>query len=301
MDWLNYHHLLYFWTVAREGSIVKASEKLRLAQPTISGQLRRLEQSLGGKLFQKSGRGLTLTDVGQVVYEYAEQIFGLGQEMQDVLRGLHAVPGRRLSVGISDSVPKLIAYRILHPVLTMPNPPQLVCEEGEPAVLLADLASHKLDVVLADRPAPPNPQRRIYNHLLGSTTISLFATAPLARKLKRGFPASLHCAPFLFPVSGSALRTSLDLWLDSAGIQPTPTGEFRDSALLKTFGRAGAGVFAAPSAIESDVCADYGVQVLGRLPTIQESYFAVSVERRLKHPAVVALTAAARGTLFHDS
>ncbi len=301
MDWLNYHHLLYFWTVAREGSIVKASQKLRLAQPTISGQLRRLEQSLGGKLFHKSGRGLTLTDVGQVVYEYAEQIFGLGQEMQDVLRGHHAGPSRRLAVGISDTVPKLIAYRILQPVLTMPNPPQLICEEGTPSTLLADLAEHRLDVVLADHAAPANPQRRIYNHLLGTTTISLFATAPLARKLKRGFPASLHRAPFLLPVSGSALRTSLDLWFDSAAIQPTPMGEFRDSALLKTFGRAGAGVFAAPSAIESDVCADYGAQVLGRLPSIQESYFAVSVERRLKHPAVVALTAAARGTLFHDS
>lgn len=301
MDWLNYHHLLYFWTVAREGSIVKASQKLRLAQPTISGQLRRLEQSLGGKLFHKSGRGLTLTDVGQVVYEYAEQIFGLGQEMQDVLRGGQAAPSRRLAVGISDTVPKLIAYRILHPVLTMPNPPQLICEEGAPTALLADLAEHKLDVVLTDHAAPPNPQRRIYNHLLGSTSISLFATAPQARKLKRDFPNSLHRAPFLLPVSGSALRTSLDLWFDSVSIQPTPMGEFRDSALLKTFGRAGAGVFAAPSAIESDVCADYGVQVLGRLPTIQESYFAVSVERRLKHSAVVALTAAARGTLFHDS
>jgi len=298
MEWLNYHHLLYFWTVAREGSVARACEKLRLAQPTISGQLRLLEESLGEKLFRKAGRGLALTDVGQVVYRYADEIFGLGRELQDVLKGRPRGRPLRLLVGVSDLVPKLIAYRVLRPALEMPEPVQIVCDEDTPDHLLAELAEHRLDVVLSDAPIPSMIPVKAFNHLLGTCGVTLFGAPKLAARYRKNFPACLDAAPFLLPMEGSNLRRSLEQWFDSAGIRPKLVGEFKDRALMKTFGQAGAGVFAAPSAIEKEVREHYKVAAIGRIESILERFYAISVERKLKHPAVVTISDAAREKLF---
>ena len=298
MEWLNYHHLLYFWTVAKEGSIARACEKLRLAQPTISGQLRQLEETLGEKLFEKQGRGLVMTEVGQVVFRYAEDIFGLGRELQDVLKGRPRGRPLRLQVGISDMVPKLIAYRILRPALEMAEPVQMVCDEDTPERLLRDLAEHRLDVVLSDAPVTSMLRVKAFNHLLGSSGVTLFATSKLAAKYRKGFPKSLDGAPFLLPMEGSSLRRGLDQWFDAAAIRPHVVGEFKDSALLKTFGQAGAGLFAGPGAIEDEVKEHYRVVPVGRIDSLVERFYVISVERKLKHPAVVAISQAARGELF---
>ncbi len=299
MEWMNYHHLLYFWTVAREGSIARACEQLRLAQPTISGQLRQFEESLNEKLFVRVGRGLALTEVGQVVYRYADEIFGIGRELQDVLKG-RPRGGRpiRLMVGISDVVPKLIAYRILQPVLGMAESIQLICNENRPERLLADLAAHELDVVLSDEPLTTGAHVKAYNHLLGSCGVSLFAAPSLAVQYKKDFPACLDNAPFLLPMESSSLRRGLEQWFESQKIRPRLVGEFQDSALMKTFGQGGAGIFAAPSAIEKEVQQHYHVKLVGRVDSILERYYVISIERKLKHPAAVALSEAAREQLF---
>ena len=298
MEWINFHHLLYFWTVAKEGSITRACEKLRLAQPTISGQLRQLEESLGEKLLTKSGRGLVMTEIGQVVYGYADEIFGLGQELQDTLRGRPAGRPLRLLVGVSDVVPKLIAYRILQPALEMSVPVQLICQEDSPERLLTDLAEHRLDVVLSDAPTTSLPRVKAFSHSLGSCGVTLFGSAAIAARYRKGFPACLDGAPFLLPIEGSSSRRSLEQWMDSQQIRPKLVAEFKDSALMKTFGEAGAGVFAAPSAIEKEVRDHYKVGVVGRVSAVTERYYAISVERKLKHPAVVTICEAARGKLF---
>jgi LysR family transcriptional activator of nhaA len=301
MEWLNYHHLLYFWTVARAGSIARATEELRLAQPTISGQLRTLEAQLGEKLFVKSGRGLALTEVGRVVYQYADEIFSLGRELSDVLRGRpHGRPAR-LHVGVSDAVPKLVAYRMLAPALRLREPVRLVCDEDTPDRLIAALSSHDLDLVLSDAPLTAAIRVKAYNHLLGSCGVSVFGAPRLAAKYQRRFPASLDRAPFLLPTETSTLRRSLEQWFDTQGVHPALVGEFEDSALLKTFGTAGEGLFVAPSAIEREVEAYYRVRLVGRIDSIVERFYAISVERRLKHPAVVAISENARTTLFKEA
>ncbi len=298
MEWINYHHLLYFWTVAKEGSIARACEKLRLAQPTISGQLRMLEESLGEKLFAKSGRGLAMTEVGQVVYRYADEIFGLGRELQDVLKGRPRGRPLRLLVGISDLVPKLIAYRILQPVLAMSEQVQMVCDEDTPERLLSDLAEHRLDVVLLDSPITANVKVKAFNHLLGSCGMSVLGAGALAARYKHGFPGSLNGAPFLLPLEGSNPRRSIDQWFETENIRPRIVGEFQDSALMKTFGQAGAGLFFSPSAIEKEVRELYKVSRVGLPKGVTERFYAISVERKLKHPAVVTISDVARDKLF---
>jgi LysR family transcriptional regulator, transcriptional activator of nhaA len=300
MEWLNYHHLLYFWTVAKEGSIARACEKLRLAQPTISGQLRLLEENLGEKLFAKHGRGLAMTEMGRVVYGYAEEIFGLGRELQDVLKGRPQGRPLRLLVGVSDLVPKLIAYRILQPVLAMPEPVQLVCDEDTPDRLLGELAEHRLDVVISESPIPPTIPVKAFNHLLGTTPTTVFAAPRLAARYRKNFPACLDAAPLLLPMEGSSLRRAMEQWFDSRNIRPNLVGEFKDGALMKTFGQAGAGLFAAPSAIEKEIREHYRVAAIGRIDSIVERFYAISVERRLKHPAVVTISNAARQDLFAE-
>jgi LysR family transcriptional activator of nhaA len=298
MEWLNYHHLLYFWTVAKEGSIARACEKLRLAQPTISGQLRLLEDTLGEKLFTKMGRGLVMTEVGQVVYRYADEIFGLGRELQDVLKGRPRGRPLRLLVGVSDLVPKLIAHRILQPALEMPETVQIVCHEDTPERLLAELAEHRLDVVLSDAPITSMIRVKAFNHLLGSSGVTVFGAPALAARHRKNFPESLDGAPFLLPLEGSSLRRSLEQWFESENIRPKLVGEFKDSALLKTFGQAGAGLFVAPDAIEKEVREHYKVTAVGRTDAVTERFYAISVERKLKHPAVVMISEAARDKLF---
>ena len=298
MKWLNYHHLLYFWTVAREGGISKAAAKLRLSQPTISAQIRLLEDSLGERLFQRQGRALVMTDVGRVVYRYADEIFGIGRELLETLRG--RPPGRplQLAIGIVNAVPKLIAYRLLRPAVESTEPVHVVCREDNAEQLTAQLATHALDVVIADTPAPPHVRVKVFNHLLGESDTAFFAPAPLAARLRRRFPRSLNEAPMILPTINAALRRGLEQWFEKEKIRPRTIGEFEDSALMKVFGQ-GAGVaFPAPAAIAADVCRLYGVRQIGRTSAVRERYYAISVERRLTHPGVLAITSAARDELF---
>lgn len=297
MEWLNYHHLLYFWTVAREGSIVRACEKLHLAQPTISGQLKALEQSLGEKLFQRAGRGLVLTEQGKIVYRYADEIFSLGRELTDVLKGRPQGKPIRLVVGISDVMPKLIAYHILAPALSLKEQVQIICQEGRSNQLVTELVNQELDLVLTDAPLTTSAPIHAFNHFLGSSGVTLFATTSLANRYRKNFPHALSGAPFLLPIKNSTLRRSLDQWFDRHEIQPQIIGEFQDSALITAFGEAGKGIFAAPAAMEKQVRQRYKVAAVGRVRDIVERFYAISIERRLKHPAVVAISEAARSRL----
>ncbi len=298
MEWLNYHHLLYFWTVAREGSISAASRKLRLAQPTVSGQIRALEDAMGEKLLERTGRKVELTEVGRVVYRYADEIFSLGRELMDTLKGRPTGRPQRLVVGISDGVPKLIAYRLLEPALRMPGPVRLVCQEDRPDRLLAELALHNFDLVLSDAPVGAGTNVRAFSHLLGETSVTLFAAPKLAARLRRKFPASLDGAPVLMPVEQSPLHRSLAQWFEANGVRPEVVAEIQDSALLKAFGQGGAGAFPGPTAIEREIEAQYGVEAVGRIEDVRERFYALSVERRIKHPAVLAISQAARLELF---
>lgn len=298
MEWLNYHHLLYFWTVAREGSVTKASEILGLAQPTVSGQLKALEESLDEKLFARSGRRLVLTDVGRVVYRYADEIFSLGRELQSTLKDRPTGRPVRFSVGVADVVPKLVAYRLLLPALTLPEPVHVVCREDKPERLLAELGVHSLDLVLSDAPVSPGVSVKAYSHLLGETPVAFFGNEALAASYRRGFPASLQGAPLLMPTENTTLRRSLDQWLEQQQIRPHVVGEFEDSALLKVFGQAGKGLFPAPAVIEDEVLEQYGVKLVGRVESVKERFYAISVERRIKHPAVLAISEAAREKVF---
>jgi len=298
MEWLNYHHLLYFWTVVREGSISQACKKLGLAQPTISAQLHSLEDQLGEKLFQRSGRKLQLTEIGRVAYSYADEIFNLGRELTDTLKGRPSGRPIRFTVGISDALAKVIAYRLLEPALHLQHIVHLVCLEGKTQRLLADLMTHELDLVLSDAPAASESHVKAYNHLLGESVIQLFGTADLISPLKKGFPKSLEGAPMLMPVVGTTLRRSLDQWFEQRSIRPRIVAEIADSALLKVFGAAGNGLFPAPVAIGKEICRQYNVQGLGALDGVHERFYAISVERKLKNPAVVAISESARTELF---
>lgn len=301
MEWVNYHHLLYFRTVAREGSITRASKILLLAQPTISGQIRALEETLGEKLFARQGRNLVLTEFGRVVYRYADEIFSLGQEMTDVLKGRPTGRPLRLAVGIADLLPKLVVYRILAPVTELEQPAQLVCHEDKPEQLVTSLQLHGLDLVLTDSPITPTGRVKVYNHLLGTSGISVFGSPELAAKYGASFPESLDGAPLLLPLENSMLRRGLDHWLMTNNIHPRIVGEFQDSALAQTFGSSGAGLFFATTVVEEDVVGRYGVKLLGRITDLQERFYAVSVERRFDNPAVAAILESARQKLFLNS
>ncbi len=298
MEWLNYHHLFYFWTVAREGSISRACAHLRLAQPTISGQIRSLENSLGEKLFHRVGRKLVLTEMGSVVFRYAEEIFSLGRDLVSTLRGRPTQRAARFHVGIADSIPKLIAYRFLEAALRLPTPVRIVCREDRLGRLAAELALHDLDLILSDAPLGSDVGVRAFSHPLGECGVSFFGTRRLAASHMRGFPKSLQGAPLLLPAEFTSLRRSLESWFERERIRPGVIGEFDDSALMKTFGQAGAGIFPAPSAIEGEVMAQYGVRVVGRVKAVRERFYAITLERRLKHPGVVAISEAARRQLL---
>jgi LysR family transcriptional activator of nhaA len=298
MEWLNYHHLLYFWMVAKKGTIARACEELRLAQPTISGQLRALEENLGQKLFTRQGRGLALTEAGQVVYRYADEIFALGGELTEVLKGRPRNRPMRLIVGVSDLIPKLIACRILEPALAMKGGVRIECYEDTPEKLLLSLSAHELDLVLTDAPATSAVRVRVFNHLLGSTGIALFGSARLANFYRKRFPQSLTGAPFLLPMKNSALRQLMDQWFETHSIQPRILGEFQDTALLTAFGQTGAGIFAAPVAIAKEVQRRYRVAKLGDLGTRAMEYYAISAERKIRHPAATVIAEVAKNKLF---
>lgn len=299
MEWLNYHHLLYFWTVAREGSIAKASVKLRLAQPTISAQIHTLEQALGEKLFQRAGRNLVLTDVGRTVFGYADEIFTLGRELMDVVKNRPTGRPLNLNVGVVDVVPKLIAYRLLEPALQIPEKLHVVIKEDRLEELLGLLSVHQLDLVLADAPVPPHVRVRAFSHKLGDCSVTFLAATKLHAQLSRKqFPQCLNGAPVLLPARGTSLRRALDTWFEEHALRPTVVAEFDDTALMKVFGQAGEGAFCLPSVIRTEVERQYDVRPLGELQDVRESYYAISVERRIKHPAVAAISRTARRELF---
>jgi LysR family transcriptional activator of nhaA len=296
---LNYSHLEYFWTIAREGSIVRAAEALHLTPQTISGQLKLLEDTVGQPLFDRVGRGLVLSDTGRVVYQYADEIFSLGAELANVVRSNQSHSPATLSVGTVNSLPKLIAERIIAPALTTGDPVRVRCHEASLEQLLGELAVHRLDLVVSDQPVPAGLSLKAYNHFLGQSGLSFFASRGRARPYCKGFPASLDDAPMLLPSQHSALRRRMDEWFETTQIAPRVVGEFDDSALLKAFGEAGVGVFAGPTVIENQIARMYRATVVGRTSEITERFYAISPERRLKHPAVVLITDKAKSDLFN--
>jgi len=298
MEWLNYHHLFYFWTVVHEGSLTEASVRLRLAPSTVSAQVGRLEEALGGKLFRRVGRGLEPTDLGRTVFRYADEIFSLGREMMDTLRGNPVVGPLSLKVGVVDVLPKLIVRKILEPIFSLPEKVRLVCYENNEDRLLAQLALHQLDVVLSDSPVRRGLHVKAYSHLLGECGVTFLAVEKLAKQFRKGFPRSLDRAPMLVPLEMTALRQWLERWFESLDIKPVIVAEFEDSALLKAFGRHGDGIFVSPSVVEQDIQHQYSVDVVGRTDAIRERFYAISFERIIKHPAVTAISNAARHSLF---
>ena len=295
---INYNHLRYFWMVAKTGSIARAAEQLHLTPHSISGQLKEFNATLGVDLFRRAGRSLELTDAGRRILSYADEIFSIGDELLDVVRDEKTIKARPFRVGIADSVSKSIAYQLLEPALKLDEPVRLVCREGRLTLLLADLAIHRLDMIVADRPIPTHLSVRGYNHLLGESGLAVFGTKALAQKLNGRFPASLRNAPFLLPGEDATIRPRLLQWLDAHELRPAIVGEFDDSALLKSFGQAGSGFFVAPSAISPHLCEQYKVVEVGRIDTFIEQFYAITTERRLTHPAITAICSTAKSGFF---
>ncbi len=294
---LNYHHLLYFWVVAKEGGLQPAGTALGLTHSTLSAQIHALEDQLGEKLLTKSGRKLALTESGRIVFRYAEEIFGLGRELLGAIKGRSGSHKARLDVGIVDVVPKIVVRRLLQPALDLGEPVLLACHEDSLDKLLADLSLHSLDLVISDSPLPSGSSVRAFNHLLGETGITFFGTRSLQRH-GDDFPHRLDGAPMLLPLENVALRRSLNQWFNRNGISPRVVAEFEDSALMKVFGGDGVGVFPSPTVVEREIVEQYGVRVLGRADDVRERFYAISAERRLRHPAVVAISDAARDDVF---
>ena len=298
MEFLNYHHLRYFWVVAKEGGLRKAADKLHVSQPTISAQIAALEGVLGEKLFRRGGRSLALTEAGHRVLSYAEEIFSLGQELLDAAKQRPTARPLRVHIGITDSLPKLVSYEIIKPIFKLEQPVQAVCREGKVADLLAQLAAYRLDIVLADEPAPSSLPIKVFNHLLGECGLSFCAVPKLAATLKRKFPKSLNDAPVLLPATNTALRQSLEKWFHGGGIRPRLVAEFDDAALMKVAAVDGLGFFALPTVVTKEAITSYGFQIIGRTEDCRQQFYAISPERKLTHPAVQAITTQAKTMLF---
>lgn len=286
---LNFRHLHYFWIVAKEGSVTRAAERLGLAVQTVSAQLASLEQSVGKSLFRPQGRRLVLTEAGQVALRYADQIFLLGEQLLEALADVDLDKTLRLTVGISDSLPKLIASKLLESALTLPQPVRLICFEEQFDTLLGKLSVHKIDVMLTDRPVPPGSALRVFSHLLGEFEIGWFGLPVLADRYREGFPASLEGAPLLLPTRNNALRGRIDQWLNSHDLTPNIFGEFDDNALLNTFGQQGRGLFPAPTALAANVRQQLGAVPVGPIPQVREQIYALSNERKIQHPGIAAI------------
>jgi len=296
---MNYKHLHYFWVVAKEGSIARASERLHITPQTISGQLSLLEGALSVELFVKSGRNIEMTEVGRLVLNYADEIFSLGSELEQVLKSGPKGRPNLFRVGVADVVPKSIAQRILLPALQMSEPTRMVCKETGLDTLLAELAVHRLDLVLADRPIPPNVSTRAYSHKLGECSISFFGSKSIIDRFNEGFPQCLNGAPILLPSRGNQLRADIDDWLISKRVHPRVVAEFDDSALMKSFGQEGVGVFAAPTVISREVEEQYKVKAIGQVEEIKELFYAISVERRVSNAITAAVIKSANNILFN--
>jgi LysR family transcriptional activator of nhaA len=302
MEWLNYHHLLYFWTVAKEGSIAQASKELRLAHPTISAQIPRLEEVLGEKLFVRKGRSLVLTEIGRVAFRYADDIFALGRDLVDTIKGRASGRPIRLVVGFSDVLSKSIVHRILEPAFRMAEQVQIICRaDRSTEAFLGELAVNAVDVVLSDAPIGPGSAVRAFNHLLGECGTAFFAAPSLAKNCRRRFPSSLDGMPFLLPGRNSTLRRMLEQWFEANGVRPKIVGELDDHALMKVLGEAGIGIFPGPDVVDEDLRERYRVQLVGQAGDIRQRFYAISVERKIKHPAVVAICEGARRDLLGKS
>lgn len=289
MKWLNYNHLFYFWTVAREGGVIRASEELRVSQPTISNQLKVLEDSLGHKLFERAGRGLVLTDAGRITFNHTNAMFSIGNELSNALDHQPSEVFLRLAIGVVDVIPKAVASKLIAPAMRLKQPTRLICREDKSDRLLADLAARRIDLVLSDSPIGTAVQLDGYNHLLGESGISFLATKEIAVKARRGFPKSLNGMPMLLPTDHTQVRHSLNLWFDSKRIHPIVSSEFDDTAMMMLFGREGAGIFPVPSIIENVIKKDLGVQVVGRIKEVREKFYAITRERHPEHAAVAAI------------
>lgn len=298
MDWLNYHHLYYFWMAVQEGTITAASRKLLLSQPTVSAQIKKLEEGLGTPLFKKAGRNLTLTETGEIVYRYANDIFSLGGELLDAVKGRPGGKPLRLTVGVSDIFPELLAFRILQTATRLSKPLVFRCYEGKTNDLLGRLAVHELDTVLSDTPVGPDVSIRAFSFLLGESAIGFFAVPDLAKRFRHEFPRCLDGAPFLLPSGNTSLRKRLNSWLEVSGITPHIVAEFDDSALMRAFGASGAGLFPAPLVTAEDIIAQGSMQKIGSLTDVKERFYAISLERKLSHPAVLAMTRNCREAVF---
>ena len=297
---VNYKHLHYFWVAAKAGGIVRAGEQLHTTPQTLSSQIKLLEDRLGRRLFRKRGRNLELTDDGHVALRYADEIFGLGSELEAAMRERRSVGGEVLEfrVGIEDAVAKSVAYMLLEPALALAEPMRLICTEGHFDDLLAQLALNRMDLVIADEPLPRRLAVKAYNHVLGSSSMSFFCAPALAQQLEGPFPDCLNGAPMLIPGARSTVRSQFESWLTFHGLRPRVVGEFDDGALMKAFGREGRGVFISPSVVEQQTCEQYAVQVIGRSSDLVEQFYAISVERRISHPGVAAITQTARNALL---
>jgi LysR family transcriptional regulator, transcriptional activator of nhaA len=299
MEWLNYHHLLYFWAVAKHGSITRASGELRLAHPTISGQIHRLEEVLGEKLFMRKGRSLALTESGRIAFRYADEIFSLGREFQDTLRGRSSGKQTRLVVGVSDVLAKSIVHRILEPAFELKDKVRVICRENRSLeAFMGDLAIHAVDVVLSDAAAGPGTPVRTFSHPLGECGTSFFAAPRLARSCRRAFPGSLNGVPVLLPSDDSTFRRALNEWFAARDLRPQIIAELDDLALACVMGEAGLGIFGAPDVIADEIRRRYKVQLVGRVKNIRQRFFAISVERKIKNPAVAAICQVARKHIF---
>jgi LysR family transcriptional regulator, transcriptional activator of nhaA len=301
MDFLNYHHLRYFWVAAKEGGLTRAAAKLRVSQPSICTQIQTLERAFGEKLLRRTPRGLALTEVGQKVFSFAEEIFSLGDDLLSTMRQRPTARPLRVHVGIVDSLPKLLTFAMLKPVFEMEQPVQANCCEGKAPDLLAQLSVYRLDIVLSDEPAPASGNLKTFNHLLGECGVAFCAEPKLATRLKRRFPASLQDAPALLPSPNSALRRSLEQWFRDRGVAPRVVAEFDDAALMKVAATHGLGLFAVPSLVAAEAVTRYGVKVFGEARECVQQFYAISADRRLSHPAVLAITDQARTSLFHTA
>ena len=298
MEWLNYHHLFYYWKVVRAGSITRACEELRLAPPTISAQLRSLEEQMGEKLLTRSGRSLVPTEMGRVVFRYAEDIFALGLELMDAVKQRPTGKPLRLAIGVDDVLPKEIAQALIEPALQLAESVRILCREASLERLVAGLALHELDVVLSDAPVTPSLNVRAYNHALGESEVIWVGTPALAKVYRRGFPRSLDGAPILLPTDDTAIRRDLDQWCAAQGIRPVVVGEFEDYALLRAFGKRGTGIYPTFQVLEKELKRLYGLQRIGPAKDVRGRFYAISVEKKVRHPAVAAICQAARRSLF---
>jgi LysR family transcriptional activator of nhaA len=299
MKWLNYNHLYYFWMVAREGSVVRASEELMVSQPTVSIQLKELEARMGHRLFDRAGRRLVLTDAGKIAFNYANEIFSLGRELMKALDEQPTQRPLKLAVGIVDVIPKRVVRHLLEPALKLKPAVRLICREDKGDRLLAELAARRVDVVISDAPIGTGIHVRGHNHLLVECGVSFLATAELSQRYRRGFPKSLNGAPLLLPSDHTAVRQTLNTWFDARRIHPTVVGEFDDTALMLSIGQDGLGIFPFPSVVEQQAQNEFGVRLVGRIDTARERFYAISLEEKLKHPAVAAICEAAGSKPSH--